>query len=106
MREMSFWTITAWKSETAMNAYRTAGTHGSAMPKLLDWCDEAAVVHWNEEGQELPSWQEAHRRLVKEGRLSKVNKPSPAQVSKHIPLPEPRRIEQILKPASEPKKRF
>jgi len=94
-----FWTITAWQDETAMNAYRTGGAHRSAMPKLLKWCDEAAVVHWNQESSELPSWPEAHRRMVKEGRPSKVSHPSAAQASSHIPVPEPSRIERKLKPA-------
>jgi len=96
----AFWTVTAWKDETAMNAYRTGGAHRSGMPKLLKWCDEAAVVHWNQEFSGLPSWQEAHRRMVKEGRPSKVNYPSSAQASNHIPVPEPSRIERTLKPAS------
>jgi hypothetical protein len=94
-----FWTITAWKDEVAMNAYRTAGAHRSAMPKLLNWCDEAAVVHWNQESPELPSWQDAYRLMVKDGKLSKVNYPSPAQALHRIPAPEPSRIERILKPA-------
>src|SRR5450755_3707596 len=70
-----FWTMTAWKDETAMNAFRGAGAHGGVMRKLLNWCDEATVVHWDQETSELPSWQEAHRRMVKEGRRSKVNCP-------------------------------
>jgi|ERR1039458_766332 heme-degrading monooxygenase HmoA len=94
-----FWTMTAWKDETAMNAFRTAGAHGGVMRKLLHWCDEAAVVHWPQETSDLPSWQEAHGRMVKEGRPSKVNYPSPAQVSNHIPVPEPSRIEMTLTPA-------
>jgi hypothetical protein len=94
-----FWTVTAWKDEKAMNAFRGAGAHRSVMPKLLNWCDEAAVVHWNQEASELPSWQEVHRRVVKEGKPSKVNYPSPAQASNHIPVPEPSRIERTLKPA-------
>src|SRR5882724_8658976 len=94
-----FWTITAWIDEAAMNGYRTGGAHRSAMPKLLNWCDEAAVVHWTHESSELPSWQEAHRLMVKEGKPSKVNSPSPAQALNHIPAPEPGRIERKLKPA-------
>lgn len=96
--ENTFWTITAWKDETAMNAYRIAGSHRSVMPKLLNWCDEAAVVHWNQETSVLPSWEDAHRRMVKEGKPSKVNYPSPAQASNHIPEPEPSRFERTLSP--------
>jgi heme-degrading monooxygenase HmoA len=95
-----FWTVTAWKDEAAMNAYRSGGAHRGAMPKLIHWCDEAAVVHWTQESSEIPIWQELHRRMVEEGRLSKVNHPSPDQASKHIPAPEPSRVEQKLKPAS------
>jgi hypothetical protein len=94
-----FWTVTAWKDEVAMNAYRTGGAHRRAMPKLIHWCDEAAVLHWTQESAEIPIWQELHRRMVEEGRLSKVNHPSPDQASKHIPAPEPSRVERILKPA-------
>ncbi len=93
-----FWTITIWKDEAAMNAYRTSGAHRRAMPKLLDWCDEAAVVHWTQEASEIPSWRDAHQRMTEQGKLSKVNHPSPAQASSHIPAPEPSRMERMLKP--------
>lgn len=93
-----FWTITAWKDEAAMNAYRTSGAHRRAMPKLLHWCNEASVVHWTQEASGIPSWHDAHRRMTERGKLSKVNHPSAAQASSHIPAPEPSRIERILKP--------
>jgi Domain of unknown function (DUF3291) len=93
-----FWTMTAWKDEAAMNAFRSAGAHGGVMRKLLDWCDEATVVHWEQDASWLPTWQDAHGRMVKEGRRSKVNYPSPAQMSNQIPAPEPSRIELTLKP--------
>lgn len=97
-RENAFWTLTAWEDEKPMNTYRTGGPHRHVMPKLLIWCDEAAVVHWNQESSELPSWQMAHQHMLKEGKLSKVNYPSAAQVANHIPVPEPSRIERTLKP--------
>jgi Antibiotic biosynthesis monooxygenase len=94
-----FWTMTAWEDQAAMNAYRTGGAHRRAMPRLLNWCDEAAVVHWTqEESSEIPFWQEAHQRMAEEGKLSKVNHSSPAQASGHIPAPEPGRIGQTLRP--------
>jgi hypothetical protein len=68
------------------------------MPKLLNWCDEAAVVHWTQETLDLPTWQDAHQRMVASGRASKVNHPSPAQTSNQFPAPVPSRIEKVLKP--------
>jgi len=74
-------------------------THGGVMPKLLEWCDEAAVVHWTQLTDTLPSWQEAHYRMMKEGRPSKVKHPSSAQVVYEIPEPRVGRIERTLRPA-------
>lgn len=94
-----YWTVTAWEDEAAMRAYRSTGAHGSAMPKLLDWCDEAAVAHWTQPQAELPDWAEAHRRMMSEGRTSKVRKPSAAQLAKRIA--EPKNLKsggQTLKP--------
>lgn len=83
----AFWTVTAWKDEAAMRAYRGTGAHMKAMPKLLDWCDEASVVNWEQPGEELPGWAEAHRRMSAEGRMSKVKHPSQAQLEKKIAAP-------------------
>jgi heme-degrading monooxygenase HmoA len=94
-----FWTMTAWEDESAMNAYRTGGAHRKAMPKLLNWCDEAAVVHWNQESPEIPDWQQAQKHMTEKGKLSKVNHPSAVQASKQIPVPRLSRIAQTLKPA-------
>ena len=95
----TFWTVTAWEDEAAMRAYRGTGRHQRVMPKLLDWCDEASVAHWNQDSLELPDWQEAYRRMVKHGRASKVSHPSPAQAAGDIAEPQPSRIERVLKPA-------
>lgn len=95
----TFWTVTAWKDEAAMRAYRNTGAHGAVMPKLLDWSDEASVAHWTQDTSEIPGWQDLHRRMVNEGRPSKVRHPSPAQEAKQIAAPRPGRIEQVLKPA-------
>jgi len=83
-----FWTMTAWETEAAMHEYRNSSAHRRAMPKLLDWCDEASIAHWHQESLELPNWQEAYRRMVAEGRMSKVKHPSPAQVAKQIAEPK------------------
>ena len=94
-----FWTMTAWQDESAMNAYRTGGAHRKTMPKLLNWCDEAAVVHWTQESTEIPEWQQAQQHMAEKGRLSKVNYPSAVQASQQIPTPQPSRIARTLRPA-------
>jgi hypothetical protein len=73
---LAFWTLTAWQDDAAMHTYRIARPHRDAMPKLLEWCDEAAVAHWHQESTALPGWDAAERRLAESGRLSKVNHPS------------------------------
>ena len=94
-----FWTMTVWQDEAAMNAYRTSGAHRRAMPQLLNWCDEAALVHWTQESPQIPEWQQAQQHMSEKGRLSKVNHPSPVQASQQIPAPQPSRIARILEPA-------
>jgi heme-degrading monooxygenase HmoA len=83
----TFWTLTVWTSEQDMKAYMTAGAHGKAMRRLLEWCDEAALAHWTQESAEPPSWEEAHRRLQQSGRPSKVNHPSEDQRAFRVPPP-------------------
>lgn len=77
-REWTFWTMTAWESRAAMLAYMTSGAHKRAMPKLMEWCDEASVAHWEQEDARLVGWEEADRRMRATGRASKVRYPSAA----------------------------
>lgn len=71
-----FWTITAWRDEAAMGAYRSSDDHLRAMPRLLDWCDEASVAHWSQDDAELPDCAAAVQLMAERGRLSKVRHPS------------------------------
>ena len=86
-RHNTFWTVTAWTSDAATKAFMLAGVHRRVMRKLPQWCDEAAVVHWFQDGNELPTWREAWQRLLSEGRRSKVNHPSSAHVAHDLPEP-------------------
>jgi hypothetical protein len=64
-----------------------APPHGPAMRKLLVWCNEASLVRWTQDTGDLPPWDEAHRRLQKEGRVSKVKYPSEAHTAFRVPPP-------------------
>ena len=76
-----FWTCTVWTTESVMKEFMLTGAHRQAMRKLLEWCDEASLVHWEQESDQEPGWDEAHRKLQTQGRRSKVNHPSPAHES-------------------------
>jgi len=86
-RNRVFWTATLWDSESDLRRFMISGAHGRAMRKLLHWCDEAALVHWTQNHDALPSWHEAHTRLQNEGRPSKVNHPSPVHLAHRLPEP-------------------
>ena len=83
----TFWTRTVWTDRAAMRSYMTSGDHGDVMPLLRDWCDEAHVAHWEQADEELPTWEEAHRRIVEEGRVSAVAHPSPVQATRAVAPP-------------------
>ncbi len=76
-RDWTFWTLTLWDTAQSMRAYMLKGAHKAAMPKLLNWCDEASVAHWDQPEARLPSWQEADLMMRQMGRPSKVRYPSP-----------------------------
>ncbi len=79
---MVFWTRTSWESEAAMKAFRDSDVHRDAMPKLLDWCDEALVAHW--EGEPDADWSHLHARMARAGRKSKVKHPSKAHQERRV----------------------
>jgi hypothetical protein len=84
----AFWTRTLWTDEPSMRTFMLAPAHRAVMPKLLQWCDEAAVTHWLQDSLGLPPWPEVHRRLQSKGRTSKLDHPSAAQLRFEIPPPK------------------
>jgi hypothetical protein len=80
-RNWTFWTMTAWDTQENMRRYMTTGSHKTAMPHLLYWCDEASVAHWEQPETSLPSWADADKRMRADGRASKVRNPSPQHAS-------------------------
>jgi hypothetical protein len=98
--ERGAWTMTAWRDEAAMHAFRNRGMHLRAMPRLLRWCDEASFAHWMQNDAALPTPDEAHRRMRAEGHLSKVSWPSAAHAAGAKVAASPPQIGLRLKPRS------
>jgi len=96
--EFGFWTSTVWDSLEAMRAFRNSGVHLKAMPKLLRWCDEASFVHWEQPDATAPDIDAAVDRLAREGKVSKVNKPSARHQAGHtVSDARPRATQQLKK---------
>jgi hypothetical protein len=83
----TFWTLTAWEDERSMKAFRGSGAHSQVMPRLFQWCDEAAYAHWMPAEEKLADWTEAYERLAREGRLSRVAHPSVDHEAKRFASP-------------------
>lgn len=71
------WTKTIWADEASMKKYRSSGAHQIAMRLLSEICSEASYVRWQQMDTRLPAWEEAHMRILQEGKLSRVKHPSP-----------------------------
>jgi hypothetical protein len=98
-KNLTFWTMSLWTVDAEMRAYRNTDAHKKAMPKLQRWCDEASIVHWQQDDAEFPGWDESHKRMLAEGRSSKVKRPSDDHVNFRIPSPRfPSKTERILLP--------
>jgi len=63
-----------------MRAYRNGAAHLKAMPKLMASCDEAAVVHWTSDTNDVPQPPEVAERM-RQGRTSKLRHPSAAHTA-------------------------
>jgi hypothetical protein len=74
--KLIFWTRTLWRDEQSMRAFMTTGAHRVVIPKILDWCDEASVTHWQQDRDSPPDWPTAETKMRTEGRVSRVRNPS------------------------------
>ena len=83
----AFWTCTLWTDLESMRAYVSAGAHRKSMKRLAHWCDEASVVHWEQDSLELPGWDEVHRRMQLQGRPSRLDHPSAAHLAFQVAKP-------------------
>lgn len=81
------WTLTMWKNEVAMHNYRNSGAHRQVMPFIQKWCDEAAVVHWEQADGNLPDMAQAMSYMVENGRFTRLSQPSSRHREQKIPAP-------------------
>lgn len=90
-----FWTRSVWADIDAMKAFRDTGAHRESMPKLMTWCDEAAVAQW--EGEPEADWDAIYARMVEHGRASRVKQPTKAHTEKRYSKMARWSSEQVIK---------
>ncbi len=83
----TYWTMTLWEKPAAMRLLRDQGAHKRVMPRINDWCDEAAAVHWEQASPTLPTFAAAHGHMVTAGHFTRLKNPAAAHVNQHIPVP-------------------
>lgn len=96
-KQLTFWTVTAWTDIDAMKSFRNSVPHRKAIQKLPFWCDEGAYAHWEQDSEELPDWTTVYTRIMTEGKLTKVKKPSLQQISFNYPKPKWRKTERVFR---------
>ena len=60
-----------------MKNFILAGVHRRVKRRFLEWCNEAATVHWEQENDLEPKWHYAQRRLQSEGATLESQRPVP-----------------------------
>lgn len=96
-KNLTFWTVTLWKSDQAMKVFRNNNPHKRVMRKLPDWCDEASYAHWIQDEPVIPGWDIIYQKLLTEGKTTKVKFPSAQQAAMDYPSPFWRKIERPFK---------
>ena len=83
----TYWTRTTWQERRAMHAYVGGEPHRGIMRRLDDWCDEATFIDWDQESAEIPDWQASYARLIADGQVASLTKPSKAHHTRAFPAP-------------------
>ncbi len=65
-KQRVFWTVTNWRDEAAMIAYRDQGLHRRLMPKARQWFNDFATARWEQEDHGVATWVEVHQRIQEE----------------------------------------
>ncbi len=81
-RNRVFWTVSLWENQLAMQHYRNSGAHRQVMPMIQKWCDEAAILHWEQADDSLPNIEEMYQRIKTEGKFTRLLNPSLAHLER------------------------
>jgi heme-degrading monooxygenase HmoA len=84
----TYWTRTAWRDRTVMNAFVGGEPHLRIMGRIDEWCDEATFADWEQADGELPDWQEGHARITTDGQAAILTNATDAHRTRDFPSPD------------------
>jgi hypothetical protein len=65
LAQKTFWTVSAWDSQEALDAFRRADPHRSRVSRIRPRMRPTTFTFWTVPGADLPiSWTEARRRIA------------------------------------------
>ena len=83
----TYWTRTAWRDRTVMDAFVGTEPHLRTMGHIDEWCDEATFADWEQADGELPDWQEGHARIIADGQPASLTSATDAHRTRDFPFP-------------------
>jgi heme-degrading monooxygenase HmoA len=83
----TYWTRTAWRDRSAMNAFVGGEPHLRTMGRIDEWCDEATFADWEQADGELPDWQVGHARIIADGQGASLTSATDAHRTRNFPSP-------------------
>ena len=83
----TYWTRTAWRDRTVMDAFVGTEPHLRTMGHIDEWCDEATFADWDQADGELPDWQEGHARIIAVGQPASLTSATDAHRTRDFPFP-------------------
>lgn len=83
----TYWTRSVWTDRVAMGGFLEAQPHLGTMDRIDQWCDEATFVDWEQAEDALPDWQDGYDRLVADGQVTRLTRPTEAHATRRFPPP-------------------
>jgi heme-degrading monooxygenase HmoA len=83
----TYWTRTAWRDRSDMDAFVGSEPHLATMGHIDEWCDEATFTDWEQPDGDLPDWQNGYARIVANGQPATLTNGTDAHGTRDFPAP-------------------
>ena len=86
----TFWTCPLWTDEAAMKFFMESGRTARSCRNCSNGATRRPLCTGLKNSAQEPTWEEAHQRMQRDGRASRVSHPSEAHRRFYVPAPQVR----------------